>query len=67
MMNHAMSNAVANTMTSKGKSAVISARIVTLVNEGVPLAEAVDAVLGRGVYMSIASDIWNALRAQERS
>lgn len=39
----------------------ISQRILSLVNSGVSLKEAVDAVLGAGTFMKIASDVYDSI------
>jgi hypothetical protein len=41
----------------------ISGVILALVNRGVPVSAAVDAVLGHGAYNKLAKDIWTAARA----
>ena len=43
------------------KNEVISTLIIGLVNEGTPVRDAVDAVLGAGTYEKIASDIWEEM------
>jgi hypothetical protein len=45
-------------------TAIISARILTLVSQGMTLEVAMDAVLGQGTFKAIAADIWTALRKE---
>ena len=45
-------------------NATISARILTLVSQGLTLEAAIDAVLGQGTYKAIAADVWTALRKE---
>lgn len=42
----------------------ISARILVLVQTGMPLPAAVDAVLGVGTYAKLAGDVYDALKAK---
>lgn len=44
-------------------SAKISARILVLVQTGMTLPQAFDAVLGAGAYAKLAGDLYDALRA----
>lgn len=48
-----------NTLTT---NQVISARIVAKMAEGFDIAQAVDAVLGAGTYMKLATEVWEAAR-----
>ncbi len=43
-------------------SATISARILANVARGMPLPEAVDAVLGYGSFATMAGEVYRALR-----
>ena len=43
-------------------NATISLRILALVARGVPLPDAIDAVLGAGTYTQIVGDVYDALR-----
>lgn len=45
-------------------SAVISARIISKVGEGLSVADAIDAVLGAGTYKQLANEIYDALAAK---
>ena len=45
-------------------NAEISRRILNLVASGVELRAAIDAVLGAGTFASVASDLYDALRAR---
>ena len=42
----------------------ISAMISYLVQQGLPVNEAVDAILGEGTFAQLASDVYHALRAR---
>ena len=44
-------------------NATISARILALVDAGLPLREAFDAILGAGVYALMAGEVYETLRA----
>lgn len=44
------------------KNAQISALIVAKMAEGLDIAQAVDAVLGAGTYMKLATEVWEAAR-----
>lgn len=46
------------------KNAAISAQIVALRQQGMPIREAIDAVLGAGTSAQIISDLYDALRAK---
>lgn len=46
-------------------TAKISARIAKLMTEGMDVRTAFDAVLGAGAYDAFASELYDALRAQE--
>lgn len=46
------------------KNAVISAMIVAKMNQGMDIRQAIDAVLGEGMYMKIASDVYHQLRGE---
>lgn len=46
------------------KNAIISARILAAVGEGVAIDEAIDAVLGEGTYRQLVSDLYDELRAR---
>jgi hypothetical protein len=41
----------------------ISARILVLMQTGMTLPQAIDAVLGAGTYLKLAGDLYDALRA----
>jgi hypothetical protein len=41
----------------------ISARILVLMQTGMTLPQAFDAVLGAGAYLKLAGDLYDALRA----
>jgi hypothetical protein len=56
-------NAVATFLDTTDKNLVFSVCIKTLVDAGVSVREAVDAVLGTGRFDDIASDIYNKLTA----
>lgn len=45
-------------------NAKISLAILTLVQSGMSLPQAFDAVLGEGAYASLASDLYDTLRAR---
>ncbi len=42
---------------------IISARILHLIGAGLTLTQAVDAVLGAGVYAKLASETYDEIRA----
>lgn len=42
--------------------ALISARILTLVSNGIALRDAINTVLGEGTFENLASDIYDGLR-----
>ncbi len=44
------------------KNAAISARILANVAAGMTIDQAIDAVFGQGAYLSIAGDLYEALR-----
>jgi len=48
--------------TEKFKQFVISFTIKTLVDMGVDIKDACDAVIGDGAYQQLASDVWNAAK-----
>ena len=52
------------TETATAKNAAISAQILKLVSAGVPLRDAIDAVLGAGTFDRVAGDAYDALRAK---
>lgn len=45
-------------------NAIISARILTHIAQGMTVAQALDAVLGAGTHAAIAGDLYDALRAR---
>jgi hypothetical protein len=45
-------------------NAKISARILALMTNGATVAEAMDAVLGQGMFEKVAGEIYEALRAE---
>ena len=50
-------------MTTIEKNAAVSRMILARVEAGATLAAALDAVIGAGSYQSIASDLYDAMRA----
>lgn len=46
------------------KQQAISAKIATLVAQGMDISEALDAVCGAGTYEKLASDVYHGLRAK---
>ena len=46
------------------KNAAISAKIIALRQQGVPIRAAIDAVLGAGTFEQIAGELYDALRAK---
>ena len=42
---------------------IISQRILSLVNEGMELRAAFDAILGQGAYEKMAGEVYDALRS----
>jgi CheY-specific phosphatase CheX len=56
-------NQVATLLGTKDKNIVISAIITTLVEAGMSIDMAYDAVFGAGSYKKIAGDIWEAINA----
>lgn len=48
----------------ENENAVISERILTLVQSGVPLRDALDAVLGAGSFAKLVDELYDALRAK---
>jgi len=56
-------NAVAALLNTTDKNLVFSVCIKTLVDAGVSVRDAVDAVLGTGRFDDIASDIYSKLTA----
>ena len=49
--------------TSNEKNKIISARILAKVAEGMTIRQAVDFVLGAGVFEKLANEIYDTLRA----
>ena len=47
------------------KTQAISSRIAALIANGYSIPQAIDAVMGAGTYARIASDVWDALNAQQ--
>lgn len=45
------------------KNAIISARILTNLANGMDIVEAFDAVLGEGAYLKFAGELYDDLRA----
>lgn len=51
-------------MKEQTTNAAISLRIMTLVASGMELKDAIDAVLGAGMFDKIASDLYESLRSK---
>lgn len=56
-------NQVAELIGTTDKNVVISAIIKTLVDAGMAVSEAFDAVMGQGAYVKMAGNIYGELRA----
>ena len=57
-------NKVAALLNTTDKNLVISVAIKTLVDAGVDLRDAFDAVLGEGAYMKMAGQVYHQLRGE---
>ena len=57
-------NQVAALLNTTDKNVVIAAVMKTLVESGVAVNEAFDAVMGEGAYVKFAGEVWAALRAK---
>lgn len=57
-------NQIAKVLGTDDKNVVISAVITVLVESGLKMNEAFDAVFGEGAYKKFAGEIYHALRAQ---
>ena len=63
-MNADQLNAVAALLNTTDKNLVFSVCVKTLVDAGVSVRDAIDAVLGVGSFDSIASDVYDKLTAK---
>ena len=52
------------TFERNAKNAKISAMLVALMGAGMPVRDAVDAVLGAGTYEKLAGDVYDMIRAR---
>lgn len=52
-----------NNETTTKTNAIISARIIAKVGEGMDIRQAIDAVCGEGTASAVIEDIYNALRS----
>ena len=57
-------NQVANLIGNTDKNTVITVAIGTLLQAGIAVDAAIDAVLGQGAYLKMAGEIYEALRAK---
>ena len=64
---HALLQQVANIIGTEDKNTVISYTLKTLVESGMPVNVAYDAIFGAGSYMKMAGDIYDALQNGKHS
>jgi len=55
-------NSVAELLGTTDKNIIFSAIIKTLVDAGLPMAQAFDALFGEGAYSKFAGDVYDALK-----